>query len=29
MMWDKFKDFFRENLEDDWVFANSICSKFR
>ena len=29
MTWAKFKDFLKKNLEDDRVFANSICSKFR
>lgn len=27
--WVKFKDFFRKNLEYDWVFTNSIYSKLR
>ena len=29
MTWAKFKDFFRKNLGDNRVFANSIYSKFR
>ena len=29
MTWEEFKDFFRKNLGDDRVFANSILSQFR
>ena len=29
MTWEKFKDFLRKNLGDDWAFANSIRSQFR
>ena len=29
MTWKEFKDFFRKNLGDDWVFVNSIFSQFR
>ena len=29
MTWAKFKDFLKKNLEDNWAFANIICSKFR
>ena len=27
--WEEFKDFLLKNLEDDWVFANSIFNQFR
>ena len=29
MTWAKFKDFLRNNLGDNWAFANSIYSKFK